>query len=182
MRRPFSFLAAALLPLVLFPSLAGGAYAQSGEGEVKAAFVYNFAKFVDWPAEALGAAGSPLQICSLGSAGDPFLASLPKLEGKQAHGRDIKVRQLAGRDSLKGCQMVVVGESENPRLPEILKSLAGQPALSVGAGERFTEAGGMIGLVTAGNKVQFEINLEAAQRANLRLAAQFVSLARNFRK
>lgn len=168
--------------LALFPPLAGRAAAQSGEAEIQAAFVYNFAKFVDWPAEALGPAGAPLTLCALGNPGDPLLAALPKLEGKQAHGHDIKVRSLAPRDSLKGCHIAVIGETEGVRPAEILKPLAGQPVLSVSAGERFIDSGGMIGLITVGNRVQFEINLEAAQRANLRLSAQFVSLARTVRK
>lgn len=179
MRASFSLVAAAL---VLFSALTGRVAAQSGEGDIKAAFVYNFTKFVEWPAEALGPSGSPLRLCALGNPEDPLLTALPRLEGKPVQGHDIKIRLLAPRESLKGCHVVVIGEDEGARPQEILKSVAGQPVLSISAGERFIDAGGMIGLVTAGTKVQFEINLEAAQRANLRLSAQFVNLARNVRK
>lgn len=160
---------------------ANTAWGQAQEGDLKAAFVYNFAKFVEWPVENLPA-GAPLQVCWFGPA-DGLGAALPKLEGKAAQGHEIRVRTVQARtEQLKSCHLLVVGDVETPRLHDIIRASNGLAALTVGTSERFVDAGGMIGLVTTNNKVQFEINLEAAQRANLRLVAQFVNLARTVRK
>lgn len=147
---------------------------EQDEASVKAAFIYNFTKYVEWPPETNG----PLQICLLGEP-DPLLTALTTLEGKQSQGSNIHVRS-AGRDgtSLDGCRVIVVGTSETVRVAAVLDNARKQPALTVSEIEHFAEGGGMIGLVVDGNRVQFEINTQAAQRANLRLSAQLLKLAR----
>jgi hypothetical protein len=147
---------------------------EQDEASVKAAFIYNFTKYVEWPPETNG----PLQICLLGEP-DPLLTALLNLEGKQSQGSIIHVR-IAGRDggSLDGCRVIVVGTSEAVRIAAILDSARRQPALTVSEIEHFADDGGMIGLVVDGVRVRFEINAQAAQRANLRLSAQLLKLAR----
>lgn len=160
------------------------ASAQLGEGDLKAAFVYNFAKFVEWPAppEAPGAASFLFHLCLTGSE-DALLAALPRLEGKPVHGREIRVRSVQPRaEALKGCHILVIGESEAGRAAELARLATAQGALSVSTLDQFVELGGAIGLVTVDNRIQFEINLEATQKANLKLAAQFVKLARKVKK
>lgn len=144
------------------------------EAAVKAAFIYNFTKFVEWPAEN----GGQLQICLLGEP-DPLLNALMNLEGKQSQGSVIHVRN-AGRDSssFDGCRVIVVGVSEAVRAAIILGNVQKQPALTVSEIEHFADEGGMIALVVDGARVRFEINAQAAQRANLRLSAQLLKLAR----
>ena len=147
---------------------------EQDEASVKAAFIYNFTKYVEWPPKTSG----PLQICLLGEP-DPLLTALMNLEGKQSQGSAIHVRN-AGRDgsSLDGCRVIVVGASETARVAAILGNAQKQPALTVSEIEHFADEGGMIGLVVDGARVQFEINAQAAQRANLRLSAQLLKLAR----
>ena len=147
---------------------------EQNEASVKAAFIYNFTKYVEWPPEASG----PLQICLLGEP-DPLLNALMNLEGKQSQGSTIHVRN-AGRDgsSLDGCRVIVVGVSEAVRTAAILGNVQKQPALTVSEIEHFADDGGVIGLVVDGARVRFEINAQAAQRANLRLSAQLLKLAR----
>jgi len=147
---------------------------EQDEAAVKAAFIYNFTKFVEWPPETSG----PLQICLLGEP-DPLLNALMNLEGKQSQGSIIHVRN-AGRDAslLDGCRVIVVGVSETVRAAAILGNVQKQPALTVSEIERFADDGGMIGLVVDGARVRFEINAQAAQRANLKLSAQLLKLAR----
>lgn len=168
----------------------GAAWAQLGEGDLKAAFVYNFAKFVEWPvllSEAQSASANPLahasfHLCLLGSE-DSLLAALPRLEGKQAHGREIRIRNVQPRaESIKGCHILVIGDSEAGRAAELARLATAQGALSVSAIEQFIELGGAIGLVTVDNRIQFEINLETTQKASLKPAAQFVKLARKVKK
>ena len=162
----------------------GTASAQRDEGDVKAAFVYNFAKFVEWtpPPEAQNAALNLFHLCMVGSS-DSLLAALPRLEGKQVQGREIRLRSVQPRaDDIKGCHILVIGESEAGRAAELARLATAQGTLSVSAVEQFIEGGGAIGLVTVDNRIQFEINLEATQKANLKLAAQFVKLARKVKK
>lgn len=166
----------------ILPALLGLLFAlpvialEQDEAAVKAAFIYNFTKFVEWPAEA----GGPLQLCLLGET-DSLLAALANLEGKQSQGRSIQVRS-AGRDTLDGCRVIVVGASETGRLAAILDSAKKHPALTVSEVGQFADAGGMIGLVVNNAKVQFEINVQAAQRANLKLSAQLLKLSQKVKK
>jgi hypothetical protein len=147
------------------------------EADVKAAFIYNFTKFVEWPAEVSG----QLTICLLGEP-DPLLTTLMSLEGKQSQGRNIHVRNIDRETSLDGCRVIVVGTSETSRTATILGSAQGQTALTVSEIEHFADSGGMIGLVVDGAKVQFEINVPATQHANLRPSAQLLKLARKVKQ
>lgn len=162
----------------------GTAVAQLGEGDLKAAFVYNFAKFVEWAAlpETQSASASLFHLCLVGSE-DSLLAALPRLEGKPVHGQEIRVRAVQPRaEAIKGCHILVIGESEAGRAAELARLATAQGTLSVSAVEQFIELGGAIGLVTVDNRIQFEINLESTQKASLKLAAQFVKLARKVKK
>jgi hypothetical protein len=147
---------------------------EQDEASVKAAFIYNFTKYVEWPPETNG----QLLVCLLGDP-DPLLTALIRLEGKQSQGRIIHVHN-AGRNhaSLENCRVIVVGASETVRVAAILGISQKQPALTVSEIEHFADSDGMIGLVVDGTRVQFEINAQAALRANLRLSAQLMKLAR----
>lgn len=157
----------------LLPALPAMALEQD-EAAVKAAFIYNFTKFVEWPTEA----GGPLQLCLVGET-DPLLAALTKLEGKQSQGRSIRVRSHGAPD---GCSVIILGVSETGRVATILSNAQKYPVLTVSEIEHFTEAGGMIGLVVNNSRVQFEINVQAAQRANLKLSAQLLKLSQKVKK
>ena len=151
---------------------------EQDEAAVKAAFIYNFTKFVEWPPEVSG----QLQLCLVGEA-DPLLTALMKLEGKQSQGRSIQVRSV-DRDagSLGGCRVIVVGTSETERIAAILNNSQKQPALTVSEIDHFADAGGMIGLMVNNAKVQFEIDTQAVLRANLKLSAQLLKLAQKVKK
>lgn len=151
---------------------------EQDEAAVKAAFVYNFTKFVEWPPETSG----PLQLCLLGKT-DPLLTALMNLEGKQSQDQNIHVRSV-DRDAgaLDGCRVIVVGASEADRVAAILNNAQKQPALTVSEIDHFADAGGMIGLLVNNAKVQFEIDAQAAHRANLKLSAQLLKLAQKVKK
>jgi hypothetical protein len=169
--------------LGIFSALFGLAFgmpapAQNSDAAVKAAFVYNFTKFVAWPSEDTG----PLQVCLVGEA-DPLLIALAGLEGKQSQGRSIRVRDVDPQAAaLKACQLIVIGSKEGNRVGAILKEAQNSPALTVSEIENFADAGGMIGLVISDARVRFEVNAEAAQRANVKLSAQLLKLARSVKK
>jgi hypothetical protein len=166
-------------PRIALPALFGlllalplTAFAES-EAAVKAAFIYNFTKYTEWPP----AGGNTLQLCLLGRA-DPLLSAVAALQGKQSQDRRIVVRSVElGTDALNGCRVIVVGASEEGHLADILRDAQKQPALTVSEIDRFIDAGGMIGLVVNDARVQFEINAGAAERAKLKFSAQMMKLA-----
>lgn len=146
------------------------------EYEVKAAFLYNFARFVEWPAETFRDAGQPFVVAVLGR--DPFGPVLDQtLSGKTVLGRRIEVKRGDRVEDVRGAHIVFVSASERARVPSILKSLKGQGVLTVGDMDGFAERGGTINFVLRGNKVRFEINPANAEESRLRMSSQLLKLA-----
>jgi hypothetical protein len=145
------------------------------ENALKAAFVYNFAKFTDWPEE-LWNKTSNLRVCA--SAGnDGFTKAVAALDAKPAvRGKPVEVRMLTRPEDAAGCQILVLTGREG--LAPWLRGVRNAPVLTVGEAEGFAAAGGVIGLFTEGDKLRFEVNQEAAQRAGLKLSSQLLKLAR----
>ena len=148
----------------------------SREYRIKAAFLYNFAKFTVWPAAAFADAKAPLRLCVLGK--NPFDGALAALEGRTVKNRPIVASRLALTDSPKMCHLLFVSASEHGRLGTILKSLRGMPVLAVGDTPRFARSGGTIRLKIVSNKVRFEINIGAAQHAKLKIDSRLLKLGR----
>lgn len=141
---------------------------------VKAGFVYNFSKFVEWPAAALPP-GSPMQLCVVGQALD---GKLNPLNGRQSQGRDIRVRNMSASSDLSGCHMLFIAVSEERRLNSVLGAVAGSPVLTISDIGEFPEYGGMIGLSVQNEKVSFTVNLTNARAVGLKLSAQLLRLGR----
>jgi hypothetical protein len=118
-------------------------------------------------------------VCS--TARDALGTAIAALDGRVVQGHEVKVRRHARGDDIKPCHVLVVAGGEETKGTDWIKLTAGQPTLTVGDGEGFAEAGGMIGLVNAGNRIQFDINSAAAQRNGLTLSSQLLRLARNVR-
>ncbi|HWS15864.1 MAG TPA: YfiR family protein [Candidatus Methylomirabilis sp.] len=147
------------------------------EYHVKAAFLYNFAKFIEWPDEKAGSPGD-FPLCVLGSESDPVLTALDSLQGKTVRGLPLTTRRVATLGEARTCRILFVTSSERPRLPEILSALRGRPVLTVGDTNGFAERGGIINLVKAGNRISFEINTDAAQRAGLTMSSKLLFLGK----
>ncbi|MBS1858290.1 MAG: YfiR family protein [Acidobacteria bacterium] len=148
------------------------------EYEVKAAFLYKFASFVEWPAEA---SNPPLGICVLGQ--DPFGPSLDRItRDKRVSGRPFMVRRLRPGEGVGECHILFIAASERPRLKQILDSRQGEPVLTVSDVPGFCESGGDINLALADNRVRLEINPAAMQRAGLLVSSRLLSLARLVRE
>ncbi len=142
------------------------------EYEVKAAFLFNFVQFVKWPA----APGGQLLIGILGD--DPFGGALDKIiKGETVAGRKLAIKRSHKADDLKGCQVVFVAGSERANVGGILASLTGANVLTVGETEGFVKQGGAIGFSSGGEKVRFEINNGAAQRAGMEISSRLLKLA-----
>jgi hypothetical protein len=161
---------------------AGSPLRSPTEYEVKAAFLFNFAKFVTWPPTAFDAPDAPLIIGVLGA--DPFGAELARLAADvKVQGRPLVVKHGTTVAQLAGCHVLFIGASEQDRLAQVLAILhqTGSPALTVGDTENFLSAGGMIRFVMEQNKVRFEIRPEAAANAGLSISSKLLSLALNQR-
>jgi len=179
-RGPLRRLARAALALffaaLLFRPAADAAPLASSQYQVKAAFLYNFMKFVEWPVDGLSGSGT---IC-LGILGrDPFDDALDEIKGKGAKGRKVVVQHFRSIEEVKGCDLLFICASEKGRLSHILKFAHNSPMLTVADHEGFCEAGGMINLLFIKNRVSFEVNVAAASRARLRIRSQLLKLARN---
>lgn len=161
--------------------LLSGMCAQSpvaGEYQIKAAFLYNFAKFVEWPPSGFSDASAPLRICVLGQ--DPFGQELRDITNdKSINGHKLQVDQVADLQMARTCHILFIASSEKAQLKRILESLRGTDALTVGDTKGFVEQGGMINFVLEDNRVRFEVNLKAAEQARLKVSAKLLNVARN---
>jgi hypothetical protein len=167
---------AALLCVVGVRCVAGQGNVSS-EYQVKAAFLFHFAQFVDWPPEAFKEPGSPLTYCTAG--GDPFHGALDaSLNGKAVDGRWVRVLHFRQAQEIQGCQVLFLGTPEKKFISATLANLKGDPVLTVGESEHFVQEGGMIGFVLEDNKVRFEINQEATEHAKLKISARLLALAK----
>ena len=146
------------------------------EYAVKAAFLFNFAKFVKWPAEADPNEESTIPICVLGA--DPFGPALDSIDGKVVSGRRVEVRRMKRLEPLEACRILFICKSEQERLHKILRTLKDTNVLTVGDMEGFAQIGGVINLIVVQGKVRFEINVDAAQQAGLKVSSQLLKLAR----
>jgi hypothetical protein len=146
----------------------------SAEYEVKAAFLYKFASFVEWP-EKVGHA--PLGICVVGL--DPFGSALERVvEGKTIAGREFAVLRLRTWRAGAPCHILFIGASEKNRLRSLLGSLRQDNILTVGDVPGFCESGGAVNLNVVESRVKLEINVDAAARSGLQVSSKLLSLAR----
>ena len=141
--------------------LAAPALAQRpAEYQVKAAYLYGFGRFVEWPASAAAAGDGAFVLCVLGE--DPFGRLLDRaVEGGLLKNQPVSVRRIDRAEDSASCDTLFVSASEEPRLPRILSVLARRPVLTVGDSPDFAQRGGMIGFSVEGSRVRFTVNLWA---------------------
>ena len=149
---------------------------QAAEATVKAAFLYKFAGYVEWPDGALGPGDAPFTIGIAGS--DDVAAELERLvPGRTVLNRRVAVRRLKEGDTPKGVHLLYVGrEAANPR--PLLRAAQQQGALTVTEGERGLEMGSSINFVNIDDRVGFEVSLEAAEKSGLRISSRMLAVAR----
>jgi len=177
-RPPARRLAATALLALLVGGAPGSAQPAPAhtEYEVKAAFLYNFTKFVKWPSTK--AQGVTFVVAVVGD--DPFGDVLEStFDGKMILDRKVEIRRFSRVESPASIGLMFVASSENARLAEVLKAVEGHAVLTVAEMDRFTERGGMIGLRLAGDLVKFDINLAEVEDAGLEMSSQLIRLARH---
>lgn len=178
MTPPFRRLAA-LLAVLAGTLLADPAAAQSSlsEPQAKAAFVLNFARYVEWPEHSFATRDAPLLICLLGR--DSLASALAALENRPVQSRQVNVRMVASVDEARICHVLFVGASETRRLTLLMRSLAGQPVLTVSDADGFIDAVGAIGIVQGDGHLQFEVNRQTLEQAQFKASSNLLKLARN---
>ena len=158
-------------------------FAQSGgapkfrEYEIKAAFLFNFMQFVEWPVGASTNADAPFVVGVLGD--DPFGMMLDEvIKGETIRGRPMVITRKRRIDDLKDCHLIFVCSSERGKIRDILEALRGHFALTVSDADQFCAQGGMIGLISEGGRVHFEINQKAAEQCDLKISSKLLRLSR----
>lgn len=146
------------------------------EYRVKAAFLYQFFKFVEWPSQAFHATNQT--ICIGVVDGGPMANALQSVEGKEAKGRRVVIKRFKEPEELEFCHILFISSGMEDRMGEILDRLKGTSTLTVSDIDGFARRGGMINFITVENKIQFEINVEAAERAKLQISSHLLRLAR----
>jgi len=170
---------AALLLAVYVPLANRAVYADqsSTEYQVKAAYLFNFLKFVEWPDDP---GGDPHAKWVIGFVGDtPIGDELTRLvEGKNVLGRELQVKKFQAADNLRACNILFISESEKKRLPPILAELRGSSVLTVADMDNFIGGGGMIQFMVEDARVRVAIDVGATSRAHLKVSSKLLALAR----
>jgi hypothetical protein len=146
------------------------------EYQVKAAFLYNFAKFVEWPPQVFNGAGDPIAICLFGQ--NPFGTALEEaVKDKFITGRTLVVREVSDFRKTPGCQILFVSSSAHERWRATLAGTTQTGMLTVGDTEGFAEEGGMVNFKLDGGKIRIQVNVNAAERAQVRISSKLLMLA-----
>jgi hypothetical protein len=149
----------------------------SSEERVKAAFVFNFMKFVDWPGGVFADNNSPMLIGIIGD--NPLGVELEaSLRGKNINGRKLAIRRISWPGEIRGIHILLICGSEARAAQDILASVKGNPVLTIGEMDRFGQQGGIINFFIEEKKVRFEINIDAADKSRLKISSQLLTLAR----
>jgi len=154
---------------------------KASEYQVKATYLYNFSRFVQWPANVAAAQGDSFPICVIGL--DPFGTALDAiLTGETIDGKNVVAKRVAKPQDALNCRVLYISPSEDSRLKEILAGVDKAGVLTVSDIPQFSRRGGMIQFVMDGNKIRFEVNLTSAQDAGLTLSSDLLKVATAVRK
>ena len=182
--RPSLLLRLALAAIAWFLLAATGLHAQQqkpSEYQVKAAYLYNFGRFVKWPARAVAGKDDSFAVCVLGQ--DPFGQTLDSaLAGEALDGRPVVIRRISKSQDAGDCRILFISSTEEIHLKEILTGLDQSGVLTVSDMPGFTRRGGMIQFVLEGDRIRFEINLANAESAKLVLSSELLKVAANVRR
>jgi len=152
------------------------ARAQS-EDQIKAAFLFNFARYVEWPESAFAGPDAAVKICLAGSDKFASVVSLT-VSGKSVENRPVEVDALPGLSGVSGCHILYVGEGIDSAPAEVASSVSGSSVFTVADCEGFATGGGIANFIRADNKVRFEINPSAAKKAGLKVSSRLLRLAK----
>lgn len=153
----------------------------SHEYEIKAEYLYNFMAFVSWPEEAFKDEQAPFTVGLVGK--DPFGARLEEaVKGKTLRGKPIAIKRIADATEVEGCQLVFISKSEKENLCQLVAAIQKPGVMTVGELEGFNACGGVVKFLIQDNKVKFEVNVDAARRANLKISSKMLKVAQIYRE
>lgn len=167
-------LAALIVASLAMPGVARAATDPTSEAAIKAAFLYNFAKFTDWPSRAPDA---PLTVCIVGDS-DVAAALVATVRDRRIAGHAIDARAVAADAPMRTCDVLFVSMSETRRAAGALDVLKALPILTVSDDKQFAQSGGVVELFIENGRMRFSINTDAADRTGLRLSSRLLSLAK----
>lgn len=157
-------------PVVAYPFMT-----QTGEYEIEAAFMFNFAKLTEWPKSAFASSDNNFVMCVIGD--NPFGSSLDTLAGRTVAGLNVSIRKIDEISEVTACNLLFVASSEKPRLTEIVAHVRNRPILTVSDIRGFEKDGGIIAFFLQDNRVRFRINMNAAEKARLKISSHLLEIA-----
>lgn len=160
----------------LAPPSYGANGSQKGEYRLKAAFLYNLAKFTEWPPAAFSDHQASHIVCIVGE--DPFGLEIDQLTTKPVHDRPLTIKRLQADDQLLGCHLLYVSRTAIDQTTSILRMLQKTPVLTICDNDGCAEAGFMINMRMVENRVTLDLNLDAVQQTSLKLSSQLIRLTR----
>lgn len=154
------------------------AQSRTDEYRVKAAFIFHFAQLVHWPENTAKSGTDPFAVCIFGD--DPFRGALEEaMSGKTIDERPVRVSHAKAPADIQGCRVLFVGDAAMKRFPSLLSALKDSAVLTIGDSEEFVlQRGGVIGFCVDQNKIRFDVNLDAASRARLKISSRILLLAK----
>ena len=164
-----------IVALLIKPQVNAGS-SQPSEYQIKAAFLYNFANFIDWPDGSFSDKTSPIILGVLGK--DPFGRILNPAEGKVIKNRKLTIKRFESLEDFEVCHILFISSSEKENLKRILAKLNSFGVLTVGDTGGFTQRGGVINFFKKDNKVRLEINLDAAKDGDLKISSKLLNVAK----
>lgn len=169
------FIVVVALTLVLCCTVAGHTGGKPSEYQLKAAYLYNFAKFIRWPDSAFSDQNTPLVIGVLGE--NPFEGKLAPLTLRSVRNRPIKIRYFKTLKDVQTCHLLYISSSGATETKSVINGLGTRPIITVGDSKKFAVHGGGIQFVTNRGRLRFIINLKAAKNSRVKIEAQLLSLA-----
>jgi hypothetical protein len=147
------------------------------DDQVKAAYIFNFAKFIEWPPQVFTAKESPMNFCVLGRS--PVVDELDSsIGGKSVNGHTIMIKHLRGPDEIKDCHLIFLAASAGKQQQKLIEAAKGLPVLLVAETPGFARSGGTINFITESGRLLFEVNINAAESAHLKISSKLLALAR----
>jgi YfiR/HmsC-like len=163
------------LPLLAFAE--GSRASRASEYQLKAAFLFSFAKFIEWPPDTFPDAAAPFRICVL--ANDPVIAEVQQVIGKKTiNGRSVTISSVRTPEEARACHILFLSAAANSKSPAFLKALRGARVLTAGEVPEFCEWGGVVNFIRSGDHIHFELNPRAAEAAGLQVSSRLLRLAR----
>lgn len=172
--RSVAILAMAVLAGLARPGVVGAAPIVASEYQVKAAFIFNFAQFIEWPPTRRGA--GDVTLCILGA--DPFGPAIDGLDGRPLTGAVMRVRRISRAEDGTTCEMIFIPDGEIGRAPAVLASTRGRPVITIGESPGAAARGLAINFYVEHSHVRFEINHDAVERTHLKMSSNLLRLAR----